>query len=129
MASSGPFDRQLTAEAGGGACGGDNGGKSAAAAAEEATRASPSPPSPSPPPPSPPPPSPSPPPPTSPARGTARQRRARGGCHASYTWIEERRWVDASDGRVRVRARVDVGGDGVIEGWLMRFSGFRAPPL
>ena len=42
-------------------------------------------------------------------------RRGRG-CHATYTWIEERRWAGG------LRARLDVGGDGVIEGWLLRLA-------
>ena len=50
------------------------------------------------------------------ALGTVRPRRQHGQCEASYTWIQEKRW----DGGLH--ARLDVGGDGVIEGWLLQLT-------
>ena len=133
MASSGPFDRGLSAV--------DTG-------CEDSPPSPSSPPPPSPPSPLPPapaqrsasnPPSnpsdsqlslrprPPPPPPPPPASlktdkpGSSRPRREHGRCQASYTWIEEKRWPGG------LRARLDIGGDGVIEGWLLRINGFSGP--
>ena len=36
------------------------------------------------------------------------------GCHAVFTWIEAQRWTDV------LRARLDIGGDGIIEGYLLQ---------
>ena len=41
-------------------------------------------------------------------------RRGADGCHATFTWIEEQRWTDG------LRARLDIGGDGIIEGYLLQ---------
>ena len=132
MASSGPFDRGLSAV--------DTG-------CEDSPPSPSSPPPPSPPSPLPPapaqrsasnPPSnpsdsqlslrPRPPPPPPPPAslktdkpGSSRPRREHGRCQASYTWIEEKRWPGG------LRARLDIGGDGVIEGWLLRINGFSGP--
>ena len=132
MASSGPFDRGLSAV--------DTG-------CEDSPPSPSSPPPPSPPSPLPPapaqrsasdPPSnpsdsqlslrPRPPPPPPPPAslktdkpGSSRPRREHGRCQASYTWIEQKRWPGG------LRARLDIGGDGVIEGWLLRINGFSGP--
>jgi hypothetical protein len=41
-------------------------------------------------------------------------RRGADGCRATFTWIEEQRWTDG------LRARLDIGGDGIIEGYLLQ---------
>ena len=41
-------------------------------------------------------------------------------CDASFKWLVESSWSGG------LRARVDVGGEGVVEGWLMRFTFHRS---
>ena len=40
-------------------------------------------------------------------------REGAAGCHATFTWIEEERWTGG------LRARLDIGGDGIIEDYLL----------
>lgn len=53
---------------------------------------------------------------TQPLGSTPLPSARRGWCHAKFAWVEEESWEGG------LRARLDVSGDGVIEGWVLNLT-------
>ena len=51
-----------------------------------------------------------------PPAGALAKSRSHYGCFATFTWVETKRWSGG------LKARLDIGGDGINEGWLLRLG-------